>query len=70
MTLADLLPLAQRRIGLHASVRLTLCAGGTYVATAWRSTTSGSGAEEAACECATTEAGALDALAERLRRPT
>lgn len=70
MTLPDLLTLAQRRYGRGASVRVTLTetdSGRTYVATASRSIATGSGAEECACEAATTEDAARDALAERLR---
>jgi hypothetical protein len=69
MTLADLHALAKRTLGPKASVRLTLAetpSGQTWIASAWRSTTTGSGAEETATACASTERAALDDLAAQL----
>jgi hypothetical protein len=67
VTLADLLPLAVARCGPRASVRLTITSGGSYIAAAFRSITSGEGVEQYTCAVERTEERALEALADKLR---
>ena len=70
MTLADLRPLAVARCGPKASVRLTLTGGGTYIAAAFRSTSTGEGVELYVCTVEPTEERALSTLADKLRGHT
>lgn len=69
MTILDVLPLARRRLGPLASVRLVAIetpSGVSVVASACRSTPTESGAEECLCAVASTEDGALADLRAQL----